>query len=254
MSIIDFKPQVKLSNHPYHEERVDLACAFRWAYRLGMYEAVANHFSVAVGNDEFLMNPNKRHFGLVKASEMLLLNMNNDKILQSKEPPDETAWFLHRALHRSCPHARAVLHVHSTYATVLASLQDSTMPPIDQNSAMFYGRVAIDTQYGGLALEEEGNRCAALLSDPKCKIMLMGNHGVLAIGDNIPEAFFQLYYFERAAKNLIKAYQTGKELRVLPHDIAQKTVDELDTYPDASGKFFAQLKEILDNDNDNFRE
>ncbi len=55
---------------------------------------------------------------------------------------------------------------HPPFATVLACLADSTMPPINQNSAQFFNRVAIDDAYGGLAFEEEGERCAELLSDP----------------------------------------------------------------------------------------
>ena len=39
------------SNLPFYDERVDLACAFRWTARLNMHEAVANHFSLAVNDD-----------------------------------------------------------------------------------------------------------------------------------------------------------------------------------------------------------
>ena len=53
------------------QDRVDLAAAFRWAARLNLHEAVANHFSVAVGNSktEFLINPNQAHFSRIKASD-----------------------------------------------------------------------------------------------------------------------------------------------------------------------------------------
>jgi len=51
-------------NLPFHAERADLACAFRWTVKLNFHEAVANHFSLAVNDDgtKFLMNPNQRHF------------------------------------------------------------------------------------------------------------------------------------------------------------------------------------------------
>src|SRR5690606_42118169 len=80
---------------------------------------------------------------------------------------DPTAWGMHGALHRNCPHARCVMHVHSVHATVLASLADSRLPPIDQNSAMFFNRIVVDEHYGGLAFEDEGERCSRLLSEPK---------------------------------------------------------------------------------------
>ena len=62
------------------------------------------------------------------------------------DAPDPTAWGLHGSLHRRVPHARCALHVHSKYATVLASLEDSRMPAIDQNTAMFHDRVVIDEE------------------------------------------------------------------------------------------------------------
>ena len=65
-----------LHNQPHHEDRVDLACAFRWTARFDMHEHVANHFSLAVNDDgsEFLINPSGRHFSRVRASELILCN------------------------------------------------------------------------------------------------------------------------------------------------------------------------------------
>ena len=138
------------------------------------------------------------------------------------DAPDPTAWGLHGAIHRNVPHARCVMHVHSIHATVLASLADSTLPPIDQNSAMFFNRHVVDGHYGGLAFEEEGERCSQLLSDPKVKVMVMGNHGILVIGDTVADAFNRMFYFERAAETYIKALWTGRPLRTLSDEIAEK--------------------------------
>lgn len=234
-------------NIGHWQERVDLAAAFRWTARLNMHEAVANHFSLAVNGDgtKFLMNANKMHFSRIRASNLLLLDANDPATLEQPDAPDPTAWGLHGSVHRRCPHARCVMHVHSIYATVLASLADSTLPPIDQNTAIFYQRVVVDGQYGGLAFEEEGERCATLLKDPRVKVMVMGNHGVMVIGDTVADTFNRLYYFERAAETYIKALQTGQPLRVLSHDVAAKAANELEEYPD-QGEHLAELKEILD--------
>ncbi len=157
MGVASFKKE-SLTNLPFYEERVDLACAFRWTVRLNMHEAVANHFSLAVSDDgsRFLMNPNQVHFSRIKASDLLLVDANDPDTLSGPDAPDPTAWGLHGSIHRNCPHARCVMHVHSIHATVLASLADSRLPPIDQNSAMFFNRHVVDAHYGGLAFEEEG--------------------------------------------------------------------------------------------------
>ena len=244
------------SNLSYYEERVDLAAAFRWTARLNMHEAVANHFSLSVNDDgsQFLINPNQRHFSLIKASDILLLDANDPSTMDRPDAPDETAWGLHGAVHRNCPHARCALHVHSIHATVLASLEDSIMKPIDQNTAIFHNRHVVDANYGGLAFEEEGERCSQLFSDPKMKTMVMGNHGVMIIGDSVADAFNRLYYFERAAETYIKALWTGQPLRVLSEEIAEKTASEIEAYDDPAGHHFNDLKEILDREEPEYRE
>lgn len=243
-----------LSNLQHVQERTDLAAAFRWTARLNMHEAVANHFSLAINDDgtQFLMNPNQMHFSRIKASDMLMIDANDPETLRGPNAPDPTAWGLHGAIHRHCPHARCAMHVHSIYATVLACLADSNLPPIDQNCATFFNRYVIDDHYGGLAFEEEGERCAQLFQDPKNTVMIMGNHGVMVIGETVAETFNRMYYFERAAETYIRALQTGQKLRVLSDAVAEKTAQELEGYPEQAEQHLSELKEILDSENSDY--
>ncbi len=241
-------------NMTHWGERVDMAAAFRWTARLNMHEGVANHISLAINDDgtKFLMNPNQMHFSRIKASDLITVDANDPDTLTGPNAPDPTAWGLHGGIHRLVPHARCAMHVHSIFATVLASLKDSRLPPIDQNCATFFDRYVIDEGYGGLAFEEEGGRCAALFSDPKQKVMIMGNHGVLVIGDSVAETFNRMYYFERSCETYIRALQTGMELRILPDDIAEKTAQELEEYPEQDVRHLAELKAILDDEGSNY--
>lgn len=241
-------------NIDHWQERVDLAAAFRWTARLNLHEAVANHFSLSVSEDgtKFLMNPDKMHFSRIRASDLLLIDANDPDTLKGPNAPDETAWGLHGSLHRRCPHARCAMHVHSVFATVLASLADSRLPPIDQNTCIFFNRYVIDEEYGGLAFEEEGERCASLFADPKIKTMIMGNHGVMVIGETVAETFDRLYYFERAAETYIRALQTGQKLRVLSDEIAEKTARELETYAEPGAAHLAEIKTILESEGSDF--
>jgi len=248
-----------MNTHPQNmtnwAERVDLAAAFRWTARLNMHEGVANHISLAINDNgsKFLMNPNQMHFSRIKASDLITVDANDPDTLAGPNAPDPTAWGLHGGIHRLVPHARCAMHVHSIFATVLASLRDSRLPPIDQNCATFFNRYVIDEGYGGLAFEEEGERCAALFSDPKQKVMIMGNHGVLVIGDSVAETFNRMYYFERACETYIRALQTGMELRVLPDDVAEKTAQELEDYPQQDIRHLAELKAILDSEGSDYK-
>ena len=153
---------------------------------------------------------------------------------------------LHGPLHRRCPHARCVMHLHSAFATVLASLEDSILPPSDLNTATFFNRTIVDEALGGLAFEAQGERCAAILTDPRVRIRVMGNHGVLALGDSVADTFNRLYCFERAAQTCVRALQTGRALRLLSAAVAEEVGSGLERYPGQAERHFAELKAILD--------
>ncbi|ASJ73774.1 class II aldolase/adducin family protein [Granulosicoccus antarcticus] len=238
----------------YPVERVDMAIAFRSAARLNLHEAVANHFSLAVNDSgsQFLMNPNQRHFSTLSASDLLLLDANDPQVMDRPDAPDPTAWGLHAMVHSLVPHARCIMHAHPIFSTVLASLADSRLPAIDQNTATFFERVVIDEEFGGLAFEAEGRRIAAQLDDPEKRVMVMGNHGVLVIGATVAETFNRLYYFERAAETYIRALQTGLPLRVIPDDIAARTAAEIADYPGQAELHLAGMRAVLDSQGDDY--
>ncbi len=257
MSVTNLTPKSKgIEEDPYYQERVDMAAAFRWTARLNMHESVANHFSLAVSDDgsKFLVNPNCRHFSLMRASDLLLLDANDESTLDQPNAPDPTAWCIHGAMHRQVPHARCLMHVHSKYATALASLKVPSMPPIDQNTARFYGRIAVDDGFDGMGLGDEAERLPGMLGNKA--LLLMGNHGFMATGTTVAQAFDELYYFERACETLITALSSGRELKVLSHEIAEKTASQWQNYPSAKDMGEAHLdaiKEILDREEPDYR-
>ena len=234
------------------KERSDLAAAFRWAARLNMHEAVANHFSLAVSDDgsQFLLNPIGIHFSEICASDLILLDSNDPTTMSQPNAPDPTAWAIHGAMHRNNPQARCILHVHPKYATILACLDDKTMKPIDQNTMRFYERVSIDYDYSGMGLGKEAERLSTILSDNS--VLLMGNHGVLTAAKTVASAFDELYYFERSCQTLIGAYQTGQKLHLASHKVAKKTAQQWQDY-DASDLHFDALKRILDKEEPDYK-
>jgi ribulose-5-phosphate 4-epimerase/fuculose-1-phosphate aldolase len=227
--------------------RVDLAAAFRIAARMNWHEAVANHFSLAVSPDgkTFLMNPKWMHFSRIRASDLLLVDAEDQATMARPDAPDVTAWCIHGAMHAQLPQARCVLHLHPPYATALAALKDPEIKPVDQNSARFYNRVAYDLGYGGMATSrEEGQRLANLLGNRQT--LMMGNHGILVAGATVAEAFDTLYYLERACQTLVLAYSTGQTLNVMSDAAAEQTARDWEDYTEASQVHFAEMKRILD--------
>lgn len=243
---------ISIVKNNFRIERINLAAAFRWAARLNMHEAVANHFSFAVSDDgsQFLLNPIGMHFSQICASDLILVDSNDETTMSKPNAPDPTAWAIHGALHRNNPQARCILHVHPKYATILSCLEDKTMKPIDQNTMRFYEKVSIDYEYSGMGLGEEAERLSTILGDNS--VMLMGNHGVLTAANTVAKAFDDLFYFERSCETLIEAYQTGKILHEVSHEVATKTAKQWQKY-DASDIHFDALKRILDKEESDYK-
>lgn len=239
----------------HRAERVDLAAAFRWFARLQMHESVANHLSIAVSADgaRFLINPRGRHFARMRASDLLLLDAHAPDTLARPDAPDPTAWYLHAQLHARVPQARCIMHLHPKCATALACLKDPTMPPIDMNTMRFFGRVALDPDFSGMALSEtEGARVASLLSPGKT-VLLMANHGVLVVGPTVAAAFDEMYYFERAAETLLTCYATGQPLRIVPDKVAALTERQWRDYGQLAIDHLENVEALLDVEEPDYR-
>lgn len=227
--------------------RVDLAACFRIVARLGMHEAVANHFSAAVSADgrKFLLNPKWKHFSTIRASDLVLLDADDPESARAAGGVDPTAWAIHGQIHRRVPSARVVLHLHPVHATAISCLANPVIVPVDQNTARYFNRVAIDTQFGGMAdTEAEGARLAALLGN-RSRLM-MGNHGVLVASDDIGVAFDDIYTMERACQILTTAYATGQPLNVLSDEVAEATARDWEGIRDFSRAHFDEMKRLLD--------
>jgi ribulose-5-phosphate 4-epimerase/fuculose-1-phosphate aldolase len=235
--------------------REDLAAALRWAARLELHEAVANHFSAAVPGttSSFLLNPQGRHFSRVRASELLLLDAEQAGHTGPDPAADPSAWYLHGHLHQRVPRARVVLHTHMRYATALACLADFELLMLDQNACRFHRRVAYDRHYAGLALDDhEGERVAKLLGDEH-DVLFLGNHGVIVIGETVAMAFDELYYLERAAELQVLAMSTGRPLDVVDDETAALACRQWREYPEVADHHFAAIREILDEDGPDYK-
>jgi ribulose-5-phosphate 4-epimerase/fuculose-1-phosphate aldolase len=232
---------------PIRALRVDLAAAFRLAAQFDWHDSVGNHFSVALPDtpSRFLLNPRWSHFATLRASDLLVVDALDPGTMARPDAPDPTAWCIHGRIHARVPAARCILHVHPPYATALCALEDPTLAPIDQVTARFHGRVAIDRQFNGLADDAaEGDRLAALLGEHR--VLLMANHGVLVTGATIAEAFESLYLLERAARTLVLAYSTGQPLRILSPALAERTARDWEDYAGMAPAHFEALRGLLD--------
>jgi ribulose-5-phosphate 4-epimerase/fuculose-1-phosphate aldolase len=114
------------------------------------------------------------------------------------------------------------------------------------NTMRFFNRVALDSEFAGMALSDnEGERVARLLGGSKT-VLLMASHGVLVTGSSVAAAFDELYYFERAAQTLLMCYATGKPLRIVSDSIAALTERQWRDYGQLALDHLDNIKAILD--------
>lgn len=229
------------------QARVDLAAALRLAERFGLHEGICNHFSCALNEagDRFLLNPWGVHWSQVKAGDLLLLD-GEGRVLEGAGEVERSAFCIHSQVHRQNPRARCVLHTHMPYATSLTAIEDGRLLPVNQNALRFYGDVAYDDDYGGLAEDvAEGARIADAMKGKR--VLFMANHGVLVVGPTPAQAFNDLYYLERACQVQVLAMSTGRPLRLVGDNLAAQTFTrdgpEGDPYAE---RHFAALKTLLE--------
>jgi ribulose-5-phosphate 4-epimerase/fuculose-1-phosphate aldolase len=237
------------------ELQKDLAATFRWTARLNMHEGVANHFSACVpgSSTDFYVNKAGLHFSQIKASDIILVTKDNIEELKKKpDLVDPTAINIHGAIHQKVPHARCIFHVHSKYATALSTLKDPIMKPIDQNTMIFFNRVSVFNEFGGLGFEDESIKMANALGNKQH--LLLANHGIITTGETIAEGFNYLYYFEKAAETYLTALSTNKELNIVSDEVAEKTAQETADYPiNLAQLHLDQIKKILDKEEPDYK-
>ena len=232
-------------NVDINEARCDLAAIFRWTARESMHEGIANHFSYAVSDDgqHFLMNPYGVHFSKMRASDLLLLDAQKTPS-DYGESVDPTAWWIHGAMHRNKPKARCIVHLHSHYATALSALKNPILPPIDQTSCRFFNRVVIDVGFDGMGLNNEAERLSTLLGDKR--VVMMGNHGFMTVGESPALAFDLAYFYERACRTYLTSLSTGLDLSILSDSIAEKTAKQWENQDKTVDKHLNAIRSVLD--------
>lgn len=216
-----------LDSEAIRQARVELAACFQLAAQHGLEEGICNHFSALVpGHDDlFLVNPFGCAFSEITASRLLICDFDGH-VLAGEGQPEATAFYIHARLHRLQPQRRAAFHTHMPNATALSLLDGPPLLWASQTALKFYGRTAVDEHYNGLALDNsEGDRIAAAMGD--ADILFLKNHGVMVCGPSIAEAWDDLYYLERAAEVQLKAMGANRPLRAVPHEVAQRTYEQL---------------------------
>jgi ribulose-5-phosphate 4-epimerase/fuculose-1-phosphate aldolase len=128
---------------------------------------------------------------------------------------------VHRVVYEAVPAAQSVMHLHTICGTAV-SAQKSGLLPINQFAVTYSGKIGYHDYDGpGLRPEEQKQFIADLGDKP---MMFLRNHGTLALGRSIAEAFTLMHYLERTCEIQVMAQAGGAELALPRQDIIDRTV------------------------------
>ena len=193
------------------EQRVNLAACYRLAALYHWDDLIFTHISARVPGPEhnFLLNPYGMLFDEVTASSLVKVDLAGNKVMDSSYGINPAGFVIHSAIHAAREDAKCVLHLHSLNGSAV-SAQKKGVLPISQQSTFVLSSLAYH-DYQGVALNEDEK--PVLVRDLGDKNFLMlRNHGLLTVADNIPDAFLFMYLFEATCTIQVRAQGGGEDL------------------------------------------
>lgn len=226
------------------QARIDLAAVFRMTARLNMHEGVCNHLSVMLPGRRFLINPKGVAFERITASGLLVIDEHGTTLEGTGRPPT-TGFSIHTRIHMNRPGTKVVMHLHAPYSTAITAIKGGRLRMVHQNAARFFGDIAYDDHFNGIAdATREGERMAEAMGDKR--VLFLANHGVVVVGDTIAKAFDDFYYLERSCQVQLLAMGSGAALNEMSDEMARRTHDQFAQFSGNADLHLDEVKRILD--------
>lgn len=203
--------------------RVDLAACYRLIAHYGMDDLIYNHASARLpgADDHFLINSYGLMYEEMSASSLIRIDLDG-KVVDPVEHAygiNRAGFVIHAAVHRARPDVGCVIHTHTPAGMAVSALECGLLP-LAQTS-MFFEKVALH-EYEGVAVDlAEQERLVRDLGDANA--MILRNHGLLAMGPTIAEAFTALYWLERACQLQVMAMSCNTALHLPTPEVVERT-------------------------------
>jgi len=216
-------PDRVISDAAELEARRQLAACYRIFARRNLDDLIYTHLSARIPGREnrFLFIPFGMLFEEVTASNLMEVDLEGNDVANSGQAVNPAGWIVHRVVYEAVPAAQSVMHLHTICGTAV-SAQKSGLLPINQFAVTYSGKIGYHDYDGpGLRPEEQKQFIADLGDKP---MMFLRNHGTLALGRSIAEAFTLMHYLERTCEIQVMAQSGGAELALPRQDIIDRTV------------------------------
>jgi len=227
------------------EQRINLAACYRLVDHFGWTDLIYTHISARVPGKpgHFLLNRFGLLFEEVTASNLIKVDLDGNLVDEPDAPMHKAGFVIHSAIHGGREDVDCVIHTHSKAGVAVAAMKEGLLP-LSQHAQLFYGRIGYH-DYEGLAVDiDERARLVRDLGDNP--VMILRNHGLLAVGPSIPLAFSNLFNLQFACEAQVLA-MAGNAALNLPTAAVSKHTAKLAVAPEAPfGTEWAGLLRRLD--------
>jgi ribulose-5-phosphate 4-epimerase/fuculose-1-phosphate aldolase len=231
------------------QARCDLAATYRLVDLFDMTYLIYNHITVKVpGTEEFLINLYGLTYKEITASSLAKVDFDGN-VTWKPEGTDyginTAGYMIHSAIHRARPDVTAIIHTHSTAGMAVSAMTGGLLP-LTQNSMRFAGHIGYHDYEGPALTRAEQPRLVADLGENNA--MIMRNHGLLACGPSLPEAFNTIYQLETSCRAQVAALAAGLDAVAAPPqdviDLTAKVFDPKSIRPYGRLEWPAMLRKV----------
>ncbi len=176
--------------------------------------------------DGYLITPSGKKYESLKPEEIVFMSMDDGEEKNDSANKPSSEWRFHRDIYLNKKKAQAIVHAHSPHATAVSS-HGKSIPPFHYMIALAGGEDIKCAEYATFGTEElSSNVIEALDERSAC---LMSNHGQVAFGKNLEEAFELAQEIENICHQYTIALKLGKP-KILSFEEMKKVLDKAKNY------------------------
>ena len=175
--------------------------------------------------DGYLITPSGKKYETLKAEDIVFMGLNEELEDTSNQNPS-SEWRFHRYIYLNKKEAQAIVHAHSPHATAVSS-HGKTIPPFHYMIALAGGEDIKCADYGTFGTEELSKNVIKALE--KRSACLMSNHGQVAFGKNLEDAFELAQEVENICHQYTIALKLGKP-KILSFEEMKKVLEKAKNY------------------------
>ncbi|WP_322622713.1 class II aldolase/adducin family protein [Aedoeadaptatus coxii] len=187
--------------------------------------STGGNLSIRIDDRSFLITPSGMAYESLKERDLVVMTSEGEILKGDRKPSSE--WHMHGAIYNARPEINVLIHTHSPYVSVVSSLGED-LPPISYLIASAGTRTVPLARYETFGTKELGEAAVEAMGD--CKAVMLANHGLIAGGDTLEQAFSLAQEIEFCAFMYVTALSTGKKINFIPDDKMDEVIEKFKGY------------------------